>query len=180
MASLLLVACILTAAVLLVAAVVLAARRQRRLSGLAGMILAISVLCYSTALVAVSVATPAHDLAIGEWKCFDEWCVTITSTHRTGDLVQVELSVQNRGRREQAPDTPRAWLLHNGLRDPIEVPDLTSRIPGGSTRRIALTPMTVPAQEHPQLLITEGGLPSFLVIGDDNSPFHPQPAWLLG
>jgi hypothetical protein len=144
------------------------------------MVLAIVVLVYGAALVAVSVATPAHDLADAEWKCFDEWCVTITSTNRTGDLVQIELSVENRGRREQAPDTPRAWLLHNGRRDPVDVPELASRIPGGSTRRIPPIRVMAPAQEHPQLLITEGGLPSILVIGDDNSPFHPQPAWPLG
>jgi hypothetical protein len=146
---------------------------------MAGLAVAIVVLSYAATLLSVSVATPAHDLAIGEWKCFDEWCVSISSADRLGDLVQVELSVQNRGRREQAPDTPRAWLLHNGRRDPLEVPELTSRIPGGSTRRISPIQVTVPAQEHPQLLITEGGLPSILVIGDDNSPFHPQPAWPL-
>ena len=76
-------------------------------------------------------------------------------------------------------NTPRAWLLHGAERDELDVPELASRVPGGSTRELPPIRIVLPAAERPQLLVTEGGLPSLLVIGDDNSPFHPQPAWPL-
>ena len=74
---------------------------------------------YAVALVGVSATSPARSLTTGEWKCFDDWCASVTSAVRTGDLVQVDLAVQNRGRGEQAPHTPRLWLVHHGRRDMV-------------------------------------------------------------
>ena len=179
MASLALVAATLLAAALLVAALAFAMRRQWRRSGITGLALAALIAAYGASLVGVSIFTPARELAIGEWKCFDDWCAAVTSATRSGDAIEIELSVQNRGRRPQAPDTPRAWLMHGAERDELDVPELASRVPGGSTRKLPAIRIVLPAAERPQLLVTEGGLPSLLVIGDDNSPFHPQPAWPL-
>jgi len=88
-------------------------------------------MAYSVALVVVGVASPSRSLAISEWKCFDDWCATVTSVSRTEDDVVVVLAVQNRGHREQAPDTARVWLAHNGRRDEVIVPELVFRVPGG-------------------------------------------------
>lgn len=134
---------------------------------------------YALVLVGVSVTTPAGSLAAGEWKCFDDWCVSLTSVVRTGDTVQVVLAVRNQGRREQAPDTPRVWLDHQGRREEVLVPGLGSRVAGGATRELPPIQLTTPAAEGPRLLVTEGGFPSVLVIGDENSPLHPQSAWQL-
>ena len=142
---------------------------------MAGLLMAV----YAVALVGASATAPARSLANGEWKCFDDWCVTITSVVRTGNTVQIVLTVQNQGHREQAPDTPRAWLLHNTRRDEVVVPGLASRLPGGSSRHLPPIRLTAPTAELPRFLVTEGGFPSVLVIGDDNSPFHPQPSWAL-
>jgi hypothetical protein len=179
MASLLLVAAALLVAVLMVAGLTYAARRRWRQSAMTMVVLAVVVTAYGVSLVVASASAPARDLAIGEWKCFDEWCASLTSVIRSGSAVEVVLSVQNRGRREQAPDTPRVWLLHDGRRDQLDLPDLASRIPGGSTRQLPGIRVVAPATDRPRLLVTEGGLPSVLVIGDDNSPFHPQSAWPL-
>lgn len=164
---------------LLIVAVVLAVRRSwSRLR--ATVVGAVSlVIMYAAALVTVSVATPPSSMAIGQWKCFDDWCASVTSLTRTGDAVVVTLSVQNRGRREQAPDTPRAWFVHDGRRDQLAVPGLASRVPGGAVQALPQIRLMAPRSESPMLVITEGGFPSRLVIGDDNSPFHPQAGWPL-
>ena len=135
---------------------------------------------YALALVAVSLTTPGRTLAKGEWKCFDEWCVTLVSSSRTGGSLTLQLSVQNRGRREQAPDTPRAWLTGDGGRDEVSIPGLAARVPGGSTVALAPVTLVAPASGHPAFLVTEGGFPSILVIGDENSPFHAPSRWELG
>jgi len=179
MASLALVAAVLLAAALLVATLTFAVRRRWRQSSITGLALVAVMAAYGASLVGVSIFTPTRELAIGEWKCFDDWCASVTSATRSGDAIEIELSVQNRGRRAQAPDTPRAWLLHGAERNELDVPELASRVPGGSTRKLPPIRIVLPAAERPQLLVTEGGLPSLLVIGDDNSPFHPQPAWPL-
>lgn len=61
------------------------------------------------------------------------------------------------------------WLVHNGRRDEVIVAGLTSRVPGGSVRRLPQIRLRSPASESPMRVVTEGGLPSRLVIGDDNS-----------
>lgn len=165
--------------VLGIAAVTCAARRRWRQSLRAALAAGLLVAVYAVSLVGVSVTAPAGSLATGEWKCFDDWCASVTSAVRTGDTVRVVLAVQNQGRREQAPDTPRAWLLHHGRRDEVAVPGLASRLPGGSSRQLPPIRLTAPEAELPRFLVTEGGFPSALVMGDDNSPCHPQPSWLL-
>ncbi len=156
-----------------------AVRRSARGVRLAGLAAAIVVAAYATSLVVVSAATPARPLAVGEWKCFDDWCVTLSSSQRSGDQVTIMLSVRNRGQREQAPDTARAWLLHGDARDAVPVPGLDARIAGSNTTALAPVQIAAPVSAHPSLLVTEGGLPSVLVIGDENSPLHPPRSWPL-
>ncbi len=161
-----------------VAALTFAARGRWRRSLRAAFTAGLLVTLYAVALVGVSATAPARSLATGEWKCFDDWCASVTSATRTGEIVQVDLAVRNQGRREQAPDTPQVWLVHDGRRDKVVLPALESRLPGRSSQHLRVR-VVAPATEHPLLLVTEGGFPSALVIGDENSPLHPQPAWQL-
>jgi hypothetical protein len=179
MGAILMIGAVLLVVALFVAALAFVIGRSWVNARMAASVAAGTVILYGAALVVVSVASPARTLAVGEWKCFDDWCASVTSVSRTGDSVTVVLSVQNQGRREQAPDTPRVWLIRNGHREEVIVPGLNARVPGGSVRRLPTMALTAPASESPQLVVTEGGFPSRLVIGDDNSPFHPQPAWAL-
>lgn len=160
------------------AVVTFAARRQWRRSLRAAFTAGLLVTLYAVALVSVSVTSPARSLTTGEWKCFDDWCASVTSAVRTGDVVQVDLAVQNQGRGEQAPDTPRVWLVRQGRRDAVVVSGLESGLPGRSSRHLRIQ-LVAPETENPLLLVTEGGFPSALVIGDENSPLHPQLAWRL-
>jgi hypothetical protein len=83
-ASLVLVAAALLAAALLVAALTFAARRRWRQSGMTGLVLAVVIPAYGASLVGVSIFTPARELAIAEWKCFDDWCASVTSATGVG------------------------------------------------------------------------------------------------
>lgn len=180
LAALLLIATALVVITLVIAALALAARRRwprslRALSA-AGLVLTL----YTAPLLGASLTAPHRTLRTGQWKCFDDWCASLTSVVRTGDTVHLSISVTNQGRRSQAPDTPRMWLVQNGRRDEVSVPGLASAIAGGFTRTLPTIGLTAPTTRRPMLLVTEGGFPSMLVIGDENSPFHPQQAWPLG
>jgi hypothetical protein len=67
---------------------------------------------YAVVLVAVSLVSPRKVLAVGEVRCFDEWCITVTAASRqptigevraTGIfyLVTVRVSSRSRGRRQR-------------------------------------------------------------------------------
>jgi hypothetical protein len=179
MGALLLIGTALVVLALITAGAVLCIRGSWARARATGIVAAAVLAVYSLALVGVGIASPARSLALNEWKCFDDWCATVTSVTRTGDDVVVSISTRNQGRREQAPDTPRVWLVHNSRRDEVSVPELASRVPGGTLRQLREVRLSVPSSEGPVLVITEGGFPSRGVIGDDNSPFYRQPAWLL-
>lgn len=180
LAGLVLVGSALVVLGLLVTAGVAAARGRRHRAVVAAGTAGALVALYAAALVGVGAVSPDRSLATGQWRCFDEWCASVDSVVRTGDTVEVALAVQNRGRRDQAPDSPQVWWLHDGRRDEVVVPGLASRVPGGSTAHLPPIRLTSPRAGRPALEVTEGGWPSVLVIGDDNSPFHPRPAWPLG
>ena len=46
---------------------------------LTGVTLAALVGCYAAALLAVGLAASARRLDVGEAKCFDEWCASVTN-----------------------------------------------------------------------------------------------------
>lgn len=179
MGAILLIGAVFLVVTLLLGVVVFAVQKSWSNARFAGFGAGATVIVYAVALLVVSVATPARSLTVGEWKCFDDWCASVTSVTRTRDAVLVTLSVRNQGRREQAPDAPRVWLVHAGHRDQVMVAGLASRVPGGSVHQLAPIELTAPTTESPRLLVTEGGVPSLLVIGDDNSPLYPQPSWPL-
>ena len=77
--------------------------------------LAIFVTTYTIVLMAVSLLSPGKVLAIGDVRCFDEWCITVTSASRQpsiGDVrasgvfyvVAVRVSSRSRGRRQRERD----------------------------------------------------------------------------
>ena len=98
----------------------------------------------------VRAATRTRNLMVGEWKCFDDWCASVTSVARTGDAVLVTPSVRNPGRWEQAPSPPRVWPVHDGHRDQVTLAGLTSRIPGGSLRQLPQFGLKAPVTESPK------------------------------
>jgi hypothetical protein len=180
--GLLLILVVLAVAVLAVSTGISVVRRQRRSAArraaFAGTVAAI----YAVALFAVSLASKPRTLADGDWKCFDDWCVTLVSAAPAsfaGTGQHLVIQVHNKGRRAQRPDAPRAFIVKTGHRIPVTVPNLTARVDGGSTVTLPVTvPLSGPAASA-QLLITEGGFPSRLTIGDENSPWHAKQSWQL-
>jgi hypothetical protein len=77
--------------------------------------LATFVATYAVTLIAVSLVSPGKELAIGDTRCFDEWCITVTTASlkpSIGDVratgifhvVTVRISSRSRGRRQREID----------------------------------------------------------------------------
>jgi len=183
MASLLLLAVTLFTVIgvaLTVAALVRGRRRQARARGTT--VLAVVVL-YGVALAAVGLTSRERHLAYGQVKCFDDWCVTLQSVHHVPEqeaLRQLTIVVASRAHRvAQRPDSPAAYLVAKDLRERLDLPGLDQRLLPGQAVALHVTVGVPPSTPDPQLLITEGGFPSRLVIGDENSPWHAWSTWSL-
>ena len=72
--AILLVGAVFLVVALLVAVGAYAVRKSWTNARVAALVAGLLVIVYWAALVVVDVATPARSLAIGEWKCFDDWC----------------------------------------------------------------------------------------------------------
>jgi hypothetical protein len=138
---------------------------------------------YTLVLLAVGATSRPEYLADGQWKCFDDWCVTVVSADAAvsgaADRLVV-LQVWNSARRvTQRPDHPQAFLLTDGRATPISAPGLDQRLDAGRKATVRVL-LRVPRQAaDPLLLVTEGGFPARLVIGDENSPGHAKSVWSL-
>jgi len=165
--------------VLTSAAVVRGRRREARARGTAVLVV---VGLYGVALAAVGLASRERHLAYGQVKCFDDWCVTVQSIVRVPEQEgrHVTVVVTSRARRvAQRPDSPAAYLVIDGGRARIAVPGLDQRLAPGQTVDLSIAVAVPASARDPQLLITEGGFPSRLVIGDENSPWHAPATWAL-
>ena len=136
------------------------------------------VLLYTAALVTAGVASRPGVLSAGDWKCFDDWCITVRSTTATATGRRVTLEARNAGRgRAQRPDSPHVVLEPAG-RPPVPVPvtGLDQQLNPGQTAALTCeVTWTGPGR----LIVTEGGWPSRLVVGDENSPWHAHAGWNL-
>jgi hypothetical protein len=182
MTALLLILTVLATVVLLVATLVAAVRRRARLALRCGAAVAVVVAAYTVALIAVGAASRPRTLADGQWKCFDDWCVTVASVAPSATGRDVTLQVRNAGRaRAQRPDSPRARLDPAGR--PLEVDGLDQRLQPGQTATLRVSvPRPEPtgsSSPDTRLVVTEGGWPSRVVIGDENSPWHADAGWTL-
>jgi hypothetical protein len=160
----------------------------------AGRVVLRTLICWAIYLgivVAVSLKTPRRGVAIGEQRCFDDWCISVERVSGlpgaargdpAGSPVSVVLRVSSEAKRvrQSAPDN--AVLLEDvgGKRYPARPagaqPSFGSMIgPGESyeTIREFDVPMNV---KIVGLVVRHGGNgPSNVIIGDDAALFH-QPA----
>ena len=180
MTALLLILAVLGTVVLLIAALVAAVRRRTRSAVRRGVATVVLLGAYAIALIAVGVASRPRALSDGEWKCFDDWCVTTASVVPVADGREVTLLVRNAGRgRAQRPDAPHAYL--DPGRRPLTLAGLDQRLDPGQTATLrVLVPLSdMAGASGTRLVIIEGGWPSHLVIGDENSPWHAHAGWAL-
>jgi hypothetical protein len=171
--------------VALAAAVGLAIRRRfRRALGVLGG-LAVCLCIYLGVGLAVSAAQPQRVIAVGEAWCFDDWCLTVNSVHRTPAsehvvyMVGLDISSRARGITQRANG---AWIYlidNHGKRyaaqaDSSEVPLDVQLGPG--ERVSATRTFLVPAEVQNLGLVTGHGGSycsgmNFLVIGQAGCVF---------
>lgn len=172
----------LLAALSLLVAMVIAAinaargRRQRSLTILRR--IGIAGLAYFAAIVLASAITPRLVVPLGTDQCFDDWCIAVTQTHRSGDSLTVELRLSSRargisqGERDVrvniVDDHDRVYQPENaGTAAPmsVKIPPLGSV----TTRRTFIVPATAP---HPALIVVHDWFPHCCIIGDRESLLH--------
>lgn len=159
------------------------------------------LLIYAVALFAVSWVTPQQTLAIGQEHCFDEMCFSVTQARTANAMTSqdgvshvahgtyyiVTMQLRNKARwQPQKPDSPGAYLVdqsghtYQPARDGQQVIGQEARWDERlqpDERQMRDLVFDVPSNAgQPSLVITEGGWPSPLVIGDENSPFHQKTA----
>jgi Zn-dependent protease with chaperone function len=179
LAELLLIGSTVAAVVLLAAALgSLLLHRAKRAAAFGAGLVAL-VVAYTAALLGVSLASTSRTLGIGQWKCFGEWCVTVTASRAgpTEDTRVLELDVRNRGHRVERPSAPRAYLIVHGRTTPIAVPELGAAMAGGGWGKLTVTVRLPASYGRARLLVTEGAFPSQFCLDDENSPLHARDAW---
>jgi hypothetical protein len=167
---------------LLTAAV--AAIRGRRAAGILG-VWTICVAIYLAGVAAVALATPQRVYAVGEDRCFDDWCIAVESADRSpapqGILYTVTLRVSSRARRvTQREKGANVYLTDDRGRrfdatpDPSATPLDVSLEPGQAVR--AKRTFLVPTDAHDVGLafFHEGSscFPGCFIIGEDSNPLH--------
>ena len=177
MSGLLLILTALAVASLIVATVLNLARRRARRGLLYGATSLGVVVPYAASLLAVSLASQPRTLAAGQWKCFGDWCATLESTSQSAGELRLVIGIRNDGRGAERPDAPHAYLIRNGHRTNLAVPGLTQRLDSRDDKTLYVTAPLPPRATR--LLITEGGFPSVLSIGDENSPLHAKTVWAV-
>jgi hypothetical protein len=158
---------------------------------------------YTLIMMTISFTTPQMVLARGQEHCFDEMCFSVqdatttrilgTGTHAQlarGIYYIVTVQLRNAARQApQKPDQPAFYLTDAagyqyspssaGQHAIGQYPQWNQRLQPGEeqTREVVFD---VPLQiQQPHLIVTEGSWPTPLIIGDENSFFHPKTAFSL-
>lgn len=187
--------CLLIFLIILIIALL---RRKKRMARntLFGMLIWLCV--YTALLIGVSVLTPQRVLALHQEHCFDEMCFSVTQVATTkivgnaphrlsanGIFYIVTVQLRNAAlRMPQKPDNPSFVLVdvqghsYNPSQEAQQAtgqqPAWDSQLQPGETQS-RLVIFEVPGLlQQPGLLTSEGGWPTSLIIGDENSPFHQK------
>jgi len=132
---------------------------------------------YLGIVVAVSLATPRRVVAVGEERCFDDWCITVLGKS-AGPPIAVTLRVSSQAKRvrQSAPDTT-VYLEDTGgkrysPRSMESQPSFGTMIgPGESFETIRL--FDVPANVRILgLVVRHSTGPGAVIIGEDSAVFH--------
>lgn len=148
-------------------------RGKKTLAWVAGI-----ALTYTVVLVGVGIGSRATQLPLGQQKCFDDWCFVVRGSQQTVTGIDIQGAAVNRGWRAQAPDSPQVFSIVDGKQVKLNAPLIRERVEGHAERQVTLH-VDAPANSVVELLVTEGGGPSMLIIDDENSPFHAKSTWLV-
>ena len=169
------------------------ARRQFAKAKTTALVLVAGIVVYMGALVISSLTSTSAVLALSQNKCFDEWCAAVTdiaalpADNGTQDFV-VALKISNTGRgRAQRPDTPHVFVVDAGQKvydvsaaaqsayesQNGPPPAVGQLIQAGTAFTTSLV-FRLLAGTKANLVITEGGWPTYFIIGDEGSLWHKQ------
>jgi len=168
-------------------------RRQRSTVRRTGLLFGLLAGGYMAALVLVSVTSTSSTLPLNQKKCFDEWCAAVVSVDKiaaanSSQDYRVTLQISNTGRgRAQRPDHPHVYVVdannHSYDESQAAQADYESRagsqapigqlIQAGSTFTTTRV-FRLPEGAKAYLVITEGGWPTYLTIGDEGSWLHKE------
>lgn len=184
---------------LLVASVALARRRWAVARGtLTG--LGVYALLYAVALVSVSVFTPQQSLAMGQERCFDDWCIVVAHAAQQATIgagaaevsaqgrftvVTVRVSSHAKAISQRELDTQLSLVDGAGRRYDVSAagqraldasgesgqPLNTLLPPGGSFLRTVAFDTPIDASQL-SLVVAHPAFPGVLIIGSEQSPFH--------
>lgn len=173
-------------------------KRNRRLARNTLLGILVWLIAYTIALLGVSLLTPQTVLALRHEHCFDEMCFSVTqvttpktignSPHQltaTGLFYVVTVQLRNAAlRAPQKPDSPSFVLVDaqghsyspsQAAQQGIEQqPEWNSQLQPGEVQSREIIFDVSAVLRQPGLLIAEGGWPTPLIIGDENSPFHQK------
>ena len=162
-----------------------AARQARWLAGY--------LAAYAVVLVAVALTMPRDSRAPGERECFDDWCAAAVSAAPSAGtdapcaatpgsrvwIATVEVSSDAKRVRQRALDA-RALLEDAGGREydacasPLGPHALADELGPGESFTV-IEPFRLPAGAVPAgVVISHGGFPGAVIIGADQSLFHPR------
>lgn len=125
-------------------------------------------------------------------KCFDDWCVSVMNiTKQNSDrtnIYAITLQVANHARvRAQRPDHPAVYIIdEEGKIYKESYPEqvvyekqfgiqraLESRIEAQTSYQTTMV-FVLPKEQKGYIVITEGGFPTPLIIGDEGSFLHKK------
>lgn len=186
LSDLLFVALVLVSAgVLLIAGLSLARGQFRRaLRLLGGFTLGLTL--YLGLVVAVSLLSAPREVAFGENRCFDDWCIAVEdmsrTTSATGATYTATLRLSNRARRVPQRENGVVVLLQDasGRRfeataDPAATPFNVLLEPNQSLTTQRVFVASGPSAPLAIAIAHEGGarFPGVFILGDDSSIAHP-------
>lgn len=158
-------------------------RRARRARHLAGL-LAAGLAAYFALLIIVSLTASQRVLAIGEPLCSDDWCLAITevTTSATPTIYTVTFEVSSRARRVAMRENGVVVHLVDArgtrfaaLADPAG-PGFNTWLQAGQVVTLTRVFATPDVQAPVAIVIEREGMdrfPRLLIIGDNDSLFHP-------
>jgi hypothetical protein len=179
---------VLFALVMAVRIAVFAIRGHWQAAGRSSRFLGLFVALYATVLISVSLLRPRSFYVPSERRCFDDWCAAALSVNTAADapcgpsegardwIALVEVSSVARGIRQRASDAHAELEDQQGKRyQPCATTgkSLNDVLGPGESFRVYL-PFRLPRNATPAgMVLHHGDFPGVIIIGADQSLFHP-------
>jgi hypothetical protein len=142
---------------------------------------------YLTVLIAVSLLTPPRLMALGEKRCFDDWCIAVQDARESRSsagadyIVTLRLSSRARARPQRERGivvylTDAQERRYDAIAQPSDRPFDLMMAPGASTDVTRTFRVDADAAVLSAVVAHEGSrrFPGLLIIGDEASLLHKR------